>query len=107
MTRAKIEAIAARPHDATGAEVGQLARDYLRLMDRVEGELTTHSDAIRAGLEEARERGAHIGRPPIEIDMERVIELWTAGYGLKTIARKMGHTRATIRRRLDALGMGR
>lgn len=107
MIREEIERIAKAPHDATGADVGRMARDYLRLLDRVEGEMNDHSEAIRAGMEEARERGTHIGRPPVEINMAPVIELWIAGYTLKAIARKTGHCRSTLRRRLAALGMER
>lgn len=105
MIRADIERIAAAPHNATGAEVGKMARDYLRLLDRVEGELTSHSDAIREGMADARERGIHVGRPMLDIDLNDAIELWAAGYALKAIARKTGIHRSTLRRRLAALDL--
>lgn len=105
MTRAQITRILGAPHDATGAEVGQMARDYLRLLDRVEGELNDHSQAVREGMERARRRGAIIGRPVLDLDLSHAIKLWTEGYSVRAVAEETGIHRSTLRRRFAELGL--
>lgn len=105
MTRTDLACIAANPAGVTPDDVRRMATDYLALLERLDGEAAAHAEAIRVGIEDARERGAHIGRPMVEIDLQVVADLWAAGYGLRGIARKTGHSRSTIRRRLDDLGL--
>lgn len=109
MTRSRIEYLATERGAivATADEIRELATTHLRLVARVEREMTAHADAIRAGMEAARRKGRHIGRPRVEIDSARIAALWADGYGLKGIARETGYARATVRRRLDELGFGR
>ena len=54
----------------------------------------------KAGLERAKREGKHIGRPRKEIDMRKVEELRRKGLSLRDIARVVGVSYSTLRRRL-------
>ncbi|MFT3912581.1 MAG: recombinase family protein [Anaeromyxobacteraceae bacterium] len=57
-------------------------------------------ERTRAGLAAARRRGAHIGRPRIQVDRTRVIELHKAKKSIRQIAREMQIGATTVHRLL-------
>ncbi len=56
---------------------------------------------VRAGIEAARRRGQHLGRPRRVIDLERARELMAGGYGLRGTARELGIAHRTLGRALQ------
>lgn len=67
--------------------MAQLERDIIR-------------ERVRAGLERARGRGVRIGRPSVLVDRSHVRELRAQGLSVGEIARRVGCSRSTIRRRI-------
>lgn len=61
------------------------------------------SERTRAGLERAKAEGKHVGRPRKEIDLKRLKELYERGYPIAWIARELGVSTSTIKRRLKEL----
>jgi len=57
-----------------------------------------------AGVRHAQAKGIHCGRPEVEIDLRPAFAMLDAGYGLKSIAKSTGVSRATLRRRLEEAG---
>jgi DNA-binding CsgD family transcriptional regulator len=55
---------------------------------------------IMAGLERARGRGVRLGRPPILIDVNRVLALRADGRSLEAVGRALGVSAMTISRTL-------
>jgi putative DNA-invertase from lambdoid prophage Rac len=58
------------------------------------------SERTKAGLAKARAQGKRIGRPRREVDLKRVEELKAKGLSLRDIARLLGVSYTTLRRRL-------
>lgn len=58
----------------------------------------TKSERIRAGLARARAQGKRIGRPPVIVSPEHVLELRQAGYSWAKIVRSMRAGSGTVRR---------
>jgi hypothetical protein len=58
---------------------------------------------VRSGVRHGKERGARIGRPKVAIDLAQVQELLGAGEKIQAIARKIGVSERSIRRRLATL----
>jgi DNA invertase Pin-like site-specific DNA recombinase len=59
-------------------------------------------ERTRAGLDDARRRGIKIGRPRVDVDVERAIKLRAAGKSLRETARILGVGAATLHRALEA-----
>lgn len=58
-------------------------------------------ERIRAGIEQARRRGTHLGRPSTTSShAEEIAELRAGGISKSEIARRLGLTRASVRRAL-------
>jgi len=62
--------------------VAQLERDII-------------AERVKAGLRRARENGKKLGRPQVEVDLERVKALRTKGYSTRAIAEELGLTKST------------
>jgi len=58
------------------------------------------SERTKAGLEAARKKGKHIGRPPRVLDAEKARALRAGGLSLRATARRLGVSHSTLRRRL-------
>lgn len=67
--------------------VAQLERDLIR-------------ERVSAGIRNARANGKRLGRPCRIVNMEELLRLKAAGYGLRQIAKKIGVGYGTIRLRL-------
>jgi len=63
------------------------------------------SERVLAGLERARAQGKQLGKKKLKISEKRITELAQQGYGARRIARELGKSEPTIRRRMKALGV--
>ncbi len=61
-------------------------------------------ERVQAGVDRARATGKHCGRPFVELDLRPAQAMLREGHGLKTIAKALGVSRATLRRRLEEAG---
>ena len=66
-----------------------------RLMFQVVGAMAEFERAliqerVRAGLRHARAQGKRLGRPSIQVEMQRISELRQRGASLRAIARQLG-----------------
>jgi len=59
------------------------------------------SERTKAGLERARKRGFHIGRPRVSIDLNEATRLRSEGLSLRQVAQKLGVGRTTLHRALS------
>lgn len=60
-------------------------------------------DRVKSGLKAARARGSRLGRPTINYDPERIMELKGAGFSTRAIAKEIGVSNATVSRTLSNL----
>ena len=61
-------------------------------------------ERVVAGVRRAQARGTHCGRPLVELDLRPALAMLDRGHGLKTTAKALGVSRATLRRRLTEAG---
>jgi DNA invertase Pin-like site-specific DNA recombinase len=57
-------------------------------------------ERVTAGVRRAQAQGVHCGRPVVNLDLKPIRTLLAAGHGLKFIAKALGVSRSTLRRRL-------
>jgi DNA invertase Pin-like site-specific DNA recombinase len=60
-------------------------------------------DRVKAGLQRARDAGAVLGRPTVQVDPAVLMRLQRAGLSVRAIARAMGASKSTIERKLRKL----
>jgi DNA invertase Pin-like site-specific DNA recombinase len=72
------------------AAVAELERELIR-------------ERTRAGIEAARRRGRHPGRPPVKFDLDRARELQAGGMSIRAISKALGVAAATVHRGLQAV----
>ncbi|HDI47112.1 MAG TPA: recombinase family protein [Candidatus Methanomethylia archaeon] len=58
------------------------------------------SQRTREGMVRVMSQGRHVGRPRMEVDVEKALQLLREGWSLSAIARKLGVSISTLRRRL-------
>src|SRR5450755_575752 len=58
------------------------------------------SERTKAGLKRARREGKTLGRPRVDVDVEKVRQLQAAGLGLREVAKKTGWSLSSIMRTL-------
>ena len=61
-------------------------------------------ERVIAGVRRAQAAGKHCGRPRVELDLRPALAMFSQGHGLKTTAKALGVSRATLRRRLIEVG---
>jgi len=61
-------------------------------------------ERVIAGVRRAQAAGKHCGRPRVEMDLRPALAMLDQGHGLKTTAKALGVSRATLRRRLTEAG---
>ncbi len=82
----------------TSTPAGELMAKMAILM--AEWERKAIRARVRAGIDAARRRGQHLGRPRRVIDLERARELMSMGRGLRATARALGVAHRTLGRAL-------
>jgi putative DNA-invertase from lambdoid prophage Rac len=65
-----------------------------------EQERTRLIERTKAGLMNARRRGARLGRPPARLDRDQLLELREQGWSVRRIAKSLGVGPSTVQRRL-------
>ena len=61
-------------------------------------------ERVIAGVRRAQAAGKHCGRPKVELDLRPALAMLGQGHGLKTTAKALRVSRATLRRRLVEAG---
>lgn len=61
-------------------------------------------ERVVAGVRRAQAAGKHCGRPKRDLDLRPALAMLGQGHGLKTTAKALGVSRATLRRRLTESG---
>jgi DNA invertase Pin-like site-specific DNA recombinase len=62
-------------------------------------------ERVKAGVERARAKGKHLGRPRVALDVRPAVAMMEKGYGLKSVAKALGVPRSTLRRHLADAGV--
>src|SRR6476646_671440 len=68
--------------------VAQLERDLIR-------------ERVTAGIRNARANGKQLGRPPMVVNLDRILRLKGEGASMRKIAKLMGTSYGTVRKRLQ------
>jgi len=57
-------------------------------------------ERVLAGVRRAKENGIRLGRPPLEVDIEKMKELASKGVSIRTIAKEMGISKSLVHKTL-------
>ncbi len=87
------------PHIASAGPLGELVIAMLATFAKLERERIR--ERTLAGLETARRKGKHIGRPRAVFDREKVLRLRREGLSVRAIAEKLGIAKTTAHRVLN------
>ncbi len=82
----------------TTTPAGRLLFNVLGAIAEFERDLIR--ERVRAGMEAARRRGRHLGRSPAPLDEAILAQAVQQGASVSELARKLGVSRATVRRRI-------
>ncbi len=88
------------PHIASAGPLGELVIAMLSTFAKLERERIR--ERTLAGLETARLKGKHIGRPKAVFDREKVQRLRQRGLSVREIAKKLDLSKTTVHRALQA-----
>lgn len=64
-------------------------------------------ERVKLGQERARRDGVHLGRPRVHVDLQRAVALRAGGMSVRTIAKKLKTSPATVQRALSARGVSK
>ena len=90
-------------HVDTTTPAGRFTLQILGAVAELERSLIR--ERVVAGVRRAQAAGKHCGRPRVELDLRPAIAMLDQGHGLKTTAKALGWSRATLRRRLSEAGV--
>ncbi|WP_437742852.1 recombinase family protein [Sorangium sp. So ce302] len=90
-------------HDGidTSTPAGRFSFTIIAAMAELERELIR--ERTKAGLQAAKRRGAKLGRPRVEFDIGRAVELRRAGRSIREVAAALGVHPTTLHRALLAV----
>ncbi|VVB73306.1 Uncharacterised protein [uncultured archaeon] len=86
----------------TSTEMGELLTPIFAWIAKQEAKKI--SERTKAGLARAQAQGKKLGRPKVEVETARMIQLKQEGRTLSEIAKELGSSKETVRRRLLSLG---
>jgi len=89
-------------HVDTTTPAGRFTLQILGAVAELERSLIR--ERVVAGVRRAQAAGKHCGRPKVEMDLRPALAMLDQGHGLKTTAKALGVSRATLRRRLEEGG---
>ena len=89
-------------HVDTTTPAGRFTLQILGAVAELERSLIR--ERVVAGVRRAQAAGKHCGRPKVELDLRPAVAMLDQGHGLKTTAKALGVSRATLRRRLEDAG---
>jgi len=84
------------------SEMGELMLPFFAWIAKQEAKKI--SERTKAGLVRVRNEGKVLGRPKSQLEMERMLELKRQGKSLGEIAKELGTSKETVRRRLGSAG---
>lgn len=90
-------------HVDTTTPAGRFTLQILGAVAELERSLIR--ERVVAGVRRAQAAGKHCGRPKVEMDLRPALAMLDQGHGLKTTAKALGVSRATLRRRLEEGGV--
>jgi DNA invertase Pin-like site-specific DNA recombinase len=103
LTAAGVDLASVRdPGMDTTTPTGRLLLQLLGCFAEYERQLLR--ERVIAGVRRAQAAGKHCGRPRVEMDLRPALAMLSQGHGLKTTAKALGVSRATLRRRLAEAG---
>ena len=85
----------------TSTAGGRMLLGFLAVVAEFERELIRERTV--AGLERARANGIRLGRPAVDVDLDRLLRLRRQGLSQRVIAAKLGVGRGTVQRALRVL----
>lgn len=85
----------------TSSAIGQAMFTIIGAMAQLERDIIR--ERVKAGLDRAKARGVRLGRPVARVDEAELAALRREGVPLPAIARRLGCSRSTARRRLRRL----
>jgi len=85
----------------TTAHMGKMVFTFLAAIAEFERSLI--QERVRAGIQNARERGVKFGRPRVGFDQALAVEMRRQGHSIRDIARAVGASPATVCRALRSL----
>lgn len=86
----------------TSTEMGELLTPIFAWIAKQEAKKI--SERTKAGLARAQAQGKKLGRPKVDVETERIARLRQDGKSLDEIAKELGTSKETVRRRLISLG---
>ncbi len=86
----------------TSTPMGRMVFTMVAAVAELERELIR--ERVLAGVRRAQEDGIHCGRPKVDLDVRPAVAMLDQGFGLKTVAKALGVSRTTLRRRLEEAG---
>jgi DNA invertase Pin-like site-specific DNA recombinase len=96
LNRLNIEFVSFREQIDTGGPLGRAIVVIIGAIAELERNLIV--ERVRAGMRRARLEGRHIGRKPLDLDREAILQDRRRGQSLGQIARAHGISRATVHR---------
>lgn len=100
--RAGVDFISVTEAIDTGTAIGKMV--YTLLAAVAEFERSLIQERVRAGVSRAKANGKHIGRPKIGVDVRPAVALLEQGRGIKQVAKILGMSVSTLRRKLVEAG---
>lgn len=101
LRRSHVELVSLRDCIETGTPSGQLLFTVLGAIAQFERELI--GERVRSGIAAARARGVAFGRPRVDVDVERAVDLMNEGASLRAAARELGVSARSLGRALGGL----
>ena len=96
LTRLGIEFISFRENIDTGGPLGRAILVIVAAISELERSLI--AERVRSGMRRARLEGRHIGRQPLELDREAILQERRRGLSLRRIAQAHSVSRTTVHR---------
>jgi DNA invertase Pin-like site-specific DNA recombinase len=93
-----VDVVSLRDAVDTSTPTGRFTFAVIAAVAELERELIR--ERTRAGIEAARRRGRHPGRPPVKFDLDRARELQAGGMSIRAISKALGVAAATVHRGL-------
>jgi DNA invertase Pin-like site-specific DNA recombinase len=97
-----VDFLSLREQVDTSTPMGRAVFTIIAAISELERE--TIRERVIAGVRRAQAAGKHCGRPKVEMDLRPALAMLDQGHGLKTTAKALGVSRATLRRRLAEAG---
>lgn len=86
----------------TSTPTGKMVFTLLGAVAELERSLI--AERVRAGLRNARAKGTHLGRPPVVVDVARIVSLRAQNKSIRDISEELGYSRSLVHKTLKNRG---